>query len=176
MQPNWEDRAAYCLVCGAALAKREVFGATRKACTRCDFVQFRSPAAAAAVVVARGREVLLVRRGIEPYRGCWGFPAGFQDYWESPEEAAVREVREETGLEVRLLRLLDVRYTVDDPRKRANVVVYLGEVVAGELLAADDAVAAQFFSLDALPDAIAFENNQLLLRRLLQEYPSGDIL
>ena len=121
MQPNWEDRAAFCIVCGAPLAEREVFGAPRKACTACDYVQFRSPACAAAVVVARGRQVLLVQRGIKPYEGHWGFPAGFQDYWEGPEDAAVREVREETGLDVRLLRLLDIRYTRDDPRKRVNV-------------------------------------------------------
>ena len=44
------------------------------------------------MVVARGRDVLLVKRGIEPYRGHWGLPAGFQEYWESPEEAAVREI------------------------------------------------------------------------------------
>ena len=175
MQPNWDDRAAFCTVCGAPLEVREVFGARRKTCTACDYIQFRSPACAAAAVVARGREIVLVRRAIEPYQGQWGLPAGFQDYWETPEEAAIREVREETGLEVHISRLLDVWYNRDDPRKRANVAVYLARPVAGALRASDDASDAGFFSLERLPEKIAFENNQTILRRLLREFPTGDI-
>ena len=175
MGQNWEDRAQYCVVCGAALEERQAFGAVRKACTRCDYIQFRSPATASAAVVARGREVLLVKRGIEPYLGCWGFPAGFQDYHESPEEALIREVAEETGLTVQIVRLLDLCYTLDDPRKRSNVAVYLATAVAGTLCAADDAADAAFFSLDELPEPIAFQNNQLILQRLLRDFPTGDI-
>ena len=89
MATDWEAKAAFCPVCGAKLHERHCFGAMRKACTVCDYIQFRSPAAAAATVVVRGREVLLVRRAIEPYRGCFGLPAGFQEYGESPEEAAL---------------------------------------------------------------------------------------
>lgn len=170
-----DRRVAFCLWCGAPLQRRLLFGAMRAACGRCPFVLFRTPAAGAAAVVAQGREILMVRRGIEPYRGCWGFPGGFQEYGESPAEAAVREVREETGLEVRVRRILDVCYTVDDPRKRANLVVYLAETVAGELRPADDAQDARFFALDDLPSAIAFENNRRLLARLQAEFPTGDL-
>ena len=138
-------------------------------------MQFRSPASAAAVVIARGREIVLVRRAIEPYRGQWGLPAGFQDYWETAEDAAIREAREETGLTIRISRLLAVWYTRDDPRKRSNVVVYLARAVAGELRAADDASAVGFFSLDDLPDAIAFENNRCILRSLGDEFRDRDI-
>ncbi len=170
-----DARVAFCLWCGGPLARRRLFGALRAACTRCPFVLFRTPAAGAAAIVVRGREVLLVRRGIEPYRGCWGLPAGYQEYAESPAEAAVREVREETGLQVRLGRILDVCYTLDDPRKRANLVVYTAEVVAGELRAADDAAEARFFPVDELPAEIAFANSRALLERLRAEFPTGDL-
>lgn len=116
-----------------------------------------------------------MQRGIEPYLGFWGFPAGFQDYWETAEEAVIREVSEETGLTIRIERLLDVCYTRDDPRKRSNVAVYLARAVAGALCAADDASDAAFFSLDELPETIAFENNQIILRRLQRQFPTGDI-
>jgi len=172
---NWDDRAAFCCVCGAPLEERDAFGARRRACTSCDYIQFRSPACAAAALVARGREVLFVRRGIEPYCGEWGLPAGYQEYWESAEEAAIREVREETGLEIAILRLLDVWYTKDDPRKRSNVSVYLARPVAGTLSAADDAADARFFTLDKLPDKVAFENNRRLLSRLVRDQPVDDI-
>lgn len=175
MTRNWEDHARYCLLCGAPLVERPLYGAQRKACSACDYVFFRPPSAAAATVVAAGREILLVRRGIEPYRGCWGLPAGFQEYGESPMETARRETREETGLEVRILRLLDVHYALDDPRKRVNVVVYLATPVAGTLHASDDATEARFFELGALPEAIAFDGNRLLLASLQRQFPDGDI-
>jgi 8-oxo-dGTP diphosphatase len=176
MTGSWDDRAAFCPLCGADLAEATLYGAPRKTCTRCEYIQFRSPAGAAAVVIARGREILFVQRAIEPYRGAWGFPAGYQEYWEALQETAVREAREETGLQIRIERLLDLRYTTDDPRKRANVAVYLARAVGGTLRAADDARDARYFSLDALPEPIAFQNNRDMLQRLLHDYPHGDIL
>jgi 8-oxo-dGTP diphosphatase len=123
-----------------------------------------------------GREILLVRRRIEPYRDHWGIPAGFQEYEETAAETAVRETREETGLQIAIAGLFDVLFTRDDPRKRANLVVYMAKPVGGRLRAGDDALAAAFFAIDALPEPIAFENNRLLIQRLLREHPTGDIL
>ncbi len=171
-----EQRAAYCLVCGASLESRKIYGHSRQACPECDFIVFENTACAAAAVVVRGREVLLVRRAIDPGKGRWGFPAGFQDYGESPAETAVREVREETCLEVELLRLLDVVLSRDNPRKLINLVVYLARAVAGELAAADDATEARFFPLDKLPEDLAFENNRQILGQLVRDIPTGDIL
>jgi 8-oxo-dGTP diphosphatase len=173
---QWYARAAFCLLCGSPLEVRDLFGLPRPACTRCDFILFRSPAPASAAVVVDGRHLLLVERAIEPYRGAWGFPAGFQEYGETPAEAAVRETREETGLEIHVLRVLDLVYTKDDPRKRANLAVYLARAVAGELCPADDARDARFFDLDDLPEPIAFENNRAILSRLRQQFPHGDIV
>jgi 8-oxo-dGTP diphosphatase len=170
-----DPKAAYCLWCGAPLQVRELFGARRQACTTCGFVHFRPPAAAACAVVARGREVLLVRRRVEPCAGAWALPGGFQDHDEDPATTAVREVAEETGLVVRISRLLDVYYATEDPRKRVNVIAYLASPVAGELRAADDAAEARFFALDALPADIAFVNNRTLFDRLRAAFPTGDI-
>ena len=108
----------------------------------------------------------LVKRKIEPYRGHWTLPAGYQEYFETPEEAAVRETREECGLEVEILTLLHVLYTTDDARKRANLTVYLARPTGGTLQPGDDAEAAAFFPLDELPDLIGFENNRRVLEDL----------
>ncbi len=173
---HWYERAAFCLLCGSPLEVRDLFGLPRQACTNCDFILFRCPAPASAAVVVRGREILLVQRGIEPYRDFWGFPAGYQEYGESPQEAAVRETREETGLEISVVGVLDVLYTLDDPRKRANLAVYLARPVAGDLRPDDDAVDARFFDLDNLPEQIAFHNNRAILTRLREQFPGGNIL
>jgi hypothetical protein len=69
-----------------------------------------------------------------------------------------------------------VCYTTDDPRKRSNVAVFLARPVGGSLAAGDDAVAAEFFSLDALPEKIAFENNRMVLARLMRDHPTGTLL
>lgn len=170
-----DPNAAYCLWCGAPLEVRALHGAPRHACPRCPFVHYRSPAAAVCAVVVRGREVLLIERRVPPGVGKWALPGGFQDYGEDAAATAVREVLEETGLRVALLRLLDVCYSQDDPRKRVNVIAYLAKVVDGELRAADDAAQARFFALDALPSDLAFANNRALLARLAAEHPTGDL-
>ncbi len=179
MVASWEDRAGHCIVCGAAMAPKERFGALRPACTSCDYVFFRNTAGAAVSVVVQARQLLLIKRGIQPYKGSWGFPGGFQEYGESLEQTAVRETREETGVEVELLRLLGLHYTTDDPRKRVNTAIYLArplqEDVAVSLIPSDDASEAGFFSIDALPESIAFEHSRAVLSELLEQFPAGEI-
>jgi len=152
-------------MCGGALCATPVDGRERPRCNGCGFVLYLNPASASCAVVVREREVCLVRRRIEPYRGHWTLPAGFQEYDETPRETAVREVREECGLDVEILGLFDVLYTRDDARKRGNLAVFLARPVGGELRAGKEESDAAFFPIADLPDAIGFENN----RRILEE-------
>ena len=110
--------------------------------------------------------VLLVRRRIQPFMGSWALPAGYQEIDEEPQAAVLREVREETGLEVEVQRLLDVVWVGDDPRKPANVIIYLCRAVGGELQAASDVSEVAWFSLKGLPDDMGFGNRELLGRFL----------
>jgi len=163
----WHLRAKFCPLCGATLGTRVFEGRERPACTGCSFILFRNPACAAAGVVLddQGR-VLLIQRGIEPYRGSWALPAGYQEVDESPAQTACREVFEETGLEVVVTELLDVLYFPDDPRKPATSVVYRCRVTGGTLQAGDDARKAEWFSLDELPEDLAFDNRERILDKL----------
>jgi mutator protein MutT len=137
-------------------------------CPACGYVVFVNPACAAAGVVLNAAGlVLLVRRAIEPFRGFWALPAGYQEIDEGPEEALIREVREEAGIEVRVLGLLDLIHVSSDPRKPANVAVYLCRAETADVRAdQDDVDAVAWFSLDALPPRIGFDNYERILSRL----------
>lgn len=105
-----------------------------------------------------GRIVLIQRRNPPP---GWALPGGFVDVGETVEQAAVREVREETGLEVRLGELLGVYSDpARDPRGHTVSVVFTGEA-RGTPQAGDDAGAVQAFALDALPE-LAFDHARIL--------------
>lgn len=182
MASRKQDEVSFCQRCGAGMEAREAFGLMRPVCPGCGFVHFQATATAAAAVVVHARRLLLVRRAIQPYRGFWGFPGGFQDYGESLEETAARETLEETGLSVRIGRVLHVGHTTDDPRKLVNVVVFLARpvpdderAVAAALGPADDVSDARFFGLHEIPRELAFENSKAVLRRLRSEFPDGDL-
>jgi 8-oxo-dGTP diphosphatase len=106
------------------------------------------------------RPIVLVERAHVP--SGWAIPGGFVDVGETVEQAAIREAREETGLEVRLVALLGVYSDpARDPRGHTASVVYVAEAV-GEPLGQDDAAAAGVFSPDALPAPLAFDHARIL--------------
>jgi ADP-ribose pyrophosphatase YjhB (NUDIX family) len=141
----------------------------RPRCSSCDFVLYRNPASATAgLVLDTQARLLLVRRGIEPFRGAWALPAGYQEEDESPRLATEREVREETGLLVQAELLLDLLFVRGDPRRPANVALYLCRPLAGLLCAGDDVTEVGWFALDALPAHMAYDNNRLIDERRVQ--------
>ena len=158
----------YCPKCGGPLVEREVEHAQRMICPdeECGYIFYQNPIPAAGVIVVREEQVLLVKRAHPPRIGWWCIPAGFMEWSEHPKETAVRELAEETGLEVRLTSMFDVYHGNDDPRTNAVLILYLGDVVGGEMKAADDAMEVRYFPFDELPDKIAFISH----RQALQEY------
>lgn len=107
-----------------------------------------------------GKPIVLIERANIPYG--WAIPGGFVDIGETLEQAAVREAREETGLEVRLTALLGIYSNpARDTRGHTVTAVYVAEA-AGMPKADDDAKNAGIFSLDALPAPLAFDHAQVL--------------
>jgi len=153
-------RARYCIRCGQALVRRDDNGSPRPTCPACGYVHYRNPAPAAGVILGRPGELLLVRRRYAPRAGAWCLPAGFLEYGESPTRCAVRELREETGLRARLTGLHGVYAGIDDPRVRSVLILYTAEPAGGRLRPGDDAIAARFFPLAALPRDLAFASHE----------------
>lgn len=155
----------FCPGCGAPIEWREAFGRLRPVCPRCGRIHFFDPKVAAAVLVEDQGRVLLVRRAGPPFQGTWTLPGGFVDAGDDPRAAAERECLEETGLQVRVTRLLDVVAGQDHARGASIVIVYQAEVLGGKLEARDDAEAAGFFAPQELPE-LGFEAT----RRVVEEW------
>jgi len=130
------------------------------------------------VLFALGEEelkVLLIQRGRTPFRGAWAFPGGFVDVGESPQDAAARELEEETGIRGVQLEQLRAFGDVDrDPRGHTVTIVYVGLVAidaSPPLEAGSDAGQARWWSVHDLPP-LAFDHGEILsaaLRRLRSE-------
>ncbi len=151
------EEPRFCPRCGGPLSPQPRDGHIRPVCDRCGFVVYRNPAPAAGVILVEDGAVLLVRRKFEPRQGLWTLPAGFVEYDEHITECAVRETKEETNLEVELVRLFGAYMAMDDPRTRVVLLLYLARRVGGELSPGDDAEEARFFALDATLPEIAFK-------------------
>ena len=162
----------FCPQCGGELQSRVMEGVDRLVCRACPRVHYLNPIPAAGVLLTDGREVLLVKRRFNPYKGSWCLPAGFVEYWESAEACARRELEEETGLIAEDLELLGVYAGGDDPRSRVILVIYKGGRWSGCLEAGDDAMEARWFALDAPPEDLAFRAH----RRALEDAQERDIL
>lgn len=138
----------------------------RLVCARCGFVFYLDPKLAVGTIIAGddGR-VVLVRRAIEPGYGKWVFPGGFVDRGEDVRVAAIREAREECGLEVRLERLLNVySYAGRAP----VIIVYTAHVTGGCLGCDDEGLEVRFFDRSAIPwDELAFLSTREALREFL---------
>lgn len=154
----------YCPACGHGLEDRKAFGRIRRVCPACGFIFFREPKVAAGALVQRDGQVVLIRRAVMPRKGYWALPAGYMEYDERPEEAALREVHEETGLRVEITGILDV-YPMENPNRRGIIVVYWAKWLEGELTPSDDASDACWFGPDALPEQVAFDSTISAFRR-----------
>ena len=152
----------FCPRCATEMTRREMFGGARPVCPQCGWIYFADPKVAAAVLVEVDSRVLLVRRANEPFCGLWTLPAGFVNGGEDPAEAALRECLEETGLSARIIRVLDVIAGQEHERGADFVIVYQAEIIGGELFAADDADAAEWFARNDLPP-LAFKATQKIL-------------
>lgn len=152
----------FCPRCAAEVIRVAKFGDVRPVCPQCGWIYFIDPKVAAAVLVEENGRVLLVRRANEPFRGLWTLPAGFVNGGEDPAEAAMRECWEETGLRVRVTRVLDVIAGQEHARGADFIIVYHANVISGYLIPADDADAAEWFARDQLPP-LAFKATQKIL-------------
>jgi mutator protein MutT len=124
----------------------------------------KNPKPTVDIIVTDGERIILVKRGNEPFKGQWVFPGGFVDYGEKVEDAALRELQEETGVEAKIQTILGVYSKPDrDPRAHHISVAFVAQYISGQPRGADDAGEAAWFEINNLsPENLAFDHGDIL--------------
>lgn len=160
----------FCPRCGGDLEKRVVKATEPKrlVCLNCSFIFYQDPKVVAGTIFTLDGGIVLLKRGVEPAMGKWVFPGGYVDRGESVQEAAVRETREESQIDVQLGPLLNVYSYSRSPNV---IVVYTADVVGGELAAGDESVEAGVFARSQIPwDELAFDSTTDALNDYIKLY------
>ena len=168
MLPQDERPYSFCPLCGADLELRtlKTTEPSRLVCVRCGFIFYLDPKVAVGTIITDDRDqIVLVKRAIEPGYGKWVFPGGYVDRGEDVKVAAVREAREEVGLDVQLGRLINV-YSY--PGRAPVIIVYAATIIGGCLGCDDEGLEARFFAPEEIPwTELAFRSTHEALREFL---------
>jgi mutator protein MutT len=162
--PEQLPTARYCVVCGHALIERMVptEGRRRLQCESCGHIHYVNPRVVTAIIIEHGGRVLLQQRAIEPGRGLWTFPGGFLEMGETPEEGAIRETKEEVGLDVDIASLHGVYAR---PNVGITLIVFRGTSESDAASVGDfESMAVEWFAPEAIPwPELAFETTERAL-------------
>ncbi|MEW5909223.1 MAG: NUDIX hydrolase [Thermodesulfobacteriota bacterium] len=161
---------SHCPFCGKILGKKQFENRVRAYCETCKEPLYENPIPATCLVVVDEKErILLVKRSVDPKKGYWCLPGGFIEVDEIPEEAALRELKEETGLSGQIELLMGVTVNPNPFYRSVLLVGYLIKTYEGSLIAGDDALDVGFFDFETLPE-IAFESHQKFIRIYFSAY------
>ena len=164
------QRKSFCHFCGAKLSEKRLQGTIRLFCESCNEAIYENPIPATCLVVVDNKaRVLLVKRSIEPKIGCWCLPGGFIEIGEMPEQGALRELKEETGLAAKIEMLLGITTNISPKYHSVLMVGYLIKNYTGVLKPGDDASDAAYFNYDKLPK-LAFESHMKFIRIYYSTY------
>lgn len=154
----------YCPLCGTGLKVGFIEGKERGFCPDCGFIDYKNPLPVALAIPIKDKRFLLIKRGLAPAKGMWGFPSGFVEAGETSEDACLRELKEETGLSGHIVKLAGVMSVADkEVYGDMLIVAYIVEVEDGELRPCDEVEDVRFFSPEELP-----ERYRTFLRGLLE--------
>ena len=166
---------SHCPFCGTELVPKGRAGKQRPTCPDCGFVQYRNPLPGIVVVIEQDGSVLLGRRRGGFGAGKWGLPQGYVEYDEDYLTAAIREVKEETGLDVEIRAIINVVSNLLSPGLQTLAIVLRAGVAGGELRAGDDLETLEWVPLSGPLPEMAFEADTMIIDRvrmkLEQELP-----
>lgn len=157
----------YCPYCGGSVSKKMEEDILRDYCAGCASYFYENPLPVVSTILVNDRQVLLVKRGRKPYRGMWCLPCGFAETGESIHDAALRELKEETGIEGRITGLVDVDSQENYFYGDLLFLAFEVEQAGGSLIPGSDTVAVRYFPLERIP-RLAFASNTGAIRNYIR--------
>ncbi len=144
----------FCLRCGHTLdVRQDREGKLRPQCYACGWVYYKNPIPAVAILVLHeNNELLLIKRKFEPKPGEWALPSGYMEFYMTPQENAIEELKEETGLIGEVRHCIGWHYGYSLINQMILSIGFRMDVLSGKLQAGDDAEEAKFIALDELPN------------------------
>ena len=165
------DKFKYCPLCGTQFEHKQIVQKTRPYCPACGFIFYRNPLPTVSVLVLDDNKVLLGKRLGEPGKNKWALPSGYVEFEEDFLSTAIREVKEETGLEIEVISILHVQSAFLPPEYHFLSMFLLAQEIGGSLNPGDDMEEVRWFSVaEPLPE-MAFAPD----RDLIQKYCRGQI-
>ncbi len=166
----------YCTRCGHFIVERYIESEARRrfCCESCGAIHYENPRVVSSVIVEHGGRTLLQQRAMDPRRGYWTFPGGFLEVGETPEEGALREAKEEVGLEVALTGLQGVYARTD---AGIVLVVYTGISASDAAFVGDaESTDVRWYASDDIPWAdLAFDTTEAALRDWIRNRSSSPL-
>lgn len=160
-------KRSFCHYCGGQITREMEEDVLRDFCGACKTFFYENPLPVVSVIMLAGRKILLVKRGRRPYRGKWCLPTGFVESGESIESAAMRELAEETGIQGRIVNLVDVDSGANAFYGDLIFLCFEAEMSGGNLRAGGDTVAARYFPIEGIP-RLAFPANNRAVQTFIR--------
>jgi len=157
----------YCVHCGKSVAKRDEDGVLRDYCAACDVFFYDNPLPVVSTILQEDRRILLVKRKYRPYKGTWCLPSGFAEVGEGIEDAAIRELEEETGVKGKIVSLVDVDSCSNYFYGDLIFLTFEALRVAGKITPGSDTVAVKYYPIDKVP-RLAFRSNIKAVRTFIR--------
>lgn len=125
-------------------------------------MSFKSPKITVDGIIIKDDKILLIKRKNEPFKDKWALPGGFVEYNETVEDAVIREIFEETGLQTNIDKIIGVYSDPKrDPRGHTITIAYLLKIKKGDMKSGDDALDVKFFSLNQFPP-LSFDHDIII--------------
>lgn len=158
----------FCSTCSTRLVIKDM----HPWCNHCQVFFYRNSKPAAGVAIIKAGQVLLARRGIEPHKGELDIIGGYLRDGELPLDGALREVKEETGLDVQIVDLLGMY--VDEYLDGGYILAihYVAEMIDGDPVAHDDVAALEWYDINTIPRSLGFKNTVETLQDLKKWWTS----
>ncbi len=157
-----EKEYKYCPSCTTKLVRKAIDRKKLLSCPKCGFIFWNNPKPVVSVILKKDGEILLIKRAKEPLKNFWCLPGGYIDYSEKPEVALIREVKEETSLNVKIDKLVGVYQIDNDPRGINLDIIYFGLIIDGVLKLNKESSEFRYFAKDTLPKLIAYKHREVI--------------